>query len=380
MSKQRIGVVSTVVFVLASLLATSASATSGLLVVTASTTLTEDHFGSISIDSDHVTLDCAGHTIHGSGESAGVMLDSRNDVTVKNCLAAGFVNGYVVLDDGTPLTPNANTLISNTAVANAAAGFAIEADGTTMLRNVSRGNGADGYFISHVRDLFVRNQAIDNEGNGFSLVIADRNRLIDNLASGNAADGFSLTESLFNVFELNRAEHGGAYGFALRFGSAENTLEANEAVGNVNSGFVVRTRFSFEVPLHNRLARNRATDNGQAGFFVDGAEANLFTDNMAFRNAADGFLLLDAVDNVLVRNRAIECSDGYVLDASHANELTENLGNTNGHNGFWARNGASGNVLGSNVAQANANFDAVDDLTGSGNLWTNNHFGTTDGI
>jgi hypothetical protein len=38
----------------------TASATSGTLVITSNTTLTEDHTGNIVIGADGVTLDCAG--------------------------------------------------------------------------------------------------------------------------------------------------------------------------------------------------------------------------------------------------------------------------------------------------------------------------------
>ncbi len=41
------------------------SASSGMWVITSSTTLTEDYAGSILIETDGVTLDCAGHTVFG---------------------------------------------------------------------------------------------------------------------------------------------------------------------------------------------------------------------------------------------------------------------------------------------------------------------------
>ena len=44
-----------------------ASASSGTVTITKSTTLTEDHAGNIVIETNNVTLDCAGHTIDGGG-------------------------------------------------------------------------------------------------------------------------------------------------------------------------------------------------------------------------------------------------------------------------------------------------------------------------
>jgi len=48
--------------------------------------------------------------------------------------------------------------------------------------------------------------------------------------------------------------------------------------------------------------------------------------------------------------------------------------------GFWVGNGSSSNVLEMNTAHGNSDVDAVDELTGTGNVWTNNNFGTTSGI
>jgi hypothetical protein len=65
----------------------SSSATTGGLVITSSTTLSEDHQGNVLIDADGVTLDSAGHLISGRGVAldAGIFLGGRANVTVKNC-------------------------------------------------------------------------------------------------------------------------------------------------------------------------------------------------------------------------------------------------------------------------------------------------------
>ncbi|HSD33405.1 MAG TPA: right-handed parallel beta-helix repeat-containing protein [Gemmatimonadales bacterium] len=75
--------------------------TSGTLTITSNTTLTENHNGSIWIEADNVTLDCAGHTITGPGESpynSGVLVLSYSGVTVKNCLVTSFDQGIQVAD------------------------------------------------------------------------------------------------------------------------------------------------------------------------------------------------------------------------------------------------------------------------------------------
>ena len=70
-----------------------AAATTGTWLLTHSTTLQADYYGNIVIETDNVTLDCAGHTIHGPGDSqipAGVLITGASGVTVKRCVVAGF--------------------------------------------------------------------------------------------------------------------------------------------------------------------------------------------------------------------------------------------------------------------------------------------------
>src|SRR6266545_3673360 len=87
-------------------------ATTGTLLITSDTTLTENHDGSIVIGADNVTLDCAGHEVRGPG-FAGVLLVGRSGVMVKNCRATGFLHGVVLIGGSV-----GNTLTGNTAYAD----------------------------------------------------------------------------------------------------------------------------------------------------------------------------------------------------------------------------------------------------------------------
>jgi parallel beta-helix repeat protein len=93
------------------------------LTITTDTTLTEDYFGNIVIGADGVTLDGDGHMIIGPGTdfvicdpdtkriraTAGILLEGRTGVTVKNCRVTGFIYGFCLNGaDG-------NTLQGNTA-------------------------------------------------------------------------------------------------------------------------------------------------------------------------------------------------------------------------------------------------------------------------
>ncbi len=86
----RLLLVAAVVALALSVIAPPATASSGTLVITSDTTLTEDHHGNIVIEADNVTLDCAGHTVQAPDMPVQWRyLDSRPSgqaCTVKRCL------------------------------------------------------------------------------------------------------------------------------------------------------------------------------------------------------------------------------------------------------------------------------------------------------
>jgi hypothetical protein len=78
-----------------------APATTGTMVITTDTTLTEDHdAGSVDVGiefaADDVTLDCAGYTVSGGGIGSGILIEGHTGVTVKNCLVTAFSSGIVI--------------------------------------------------------------------------------------------------------------------------------------------------------------------------------------------------------------------------------------------------------------------------------------------
>ncbi len=130
------------------------SATADPLTITATTTLTADHSGSIIIGANGITLDCAGHSVTGSGSGNGIFLSGRTGVTVKNCEVTNFSIGF-------------------------------------RLAGFSSGN------------TFTGNTANDNGDKGFRLVQSDDNTLTGNTANDNGDKGFSLFESSDNTLTKN---------------------------------------------------------------------------------------------------------------------------------------------------------------------------------
>src|SRR5438045_7044281 len=117
----------------------AAGASTGTLIVTSNTVMTDDHQGTVIIAADNVTLDCAGHTISGPGNGygdMGIVLDGRTGVVVKNCRVTGFDNGLIVVGFAGPSTDN--TLSQNVAYGNSSSGFALNRAAATTLAGNTR--------------------------------------------------------------------------------------------------------------------------------------------------------------------------------------------------------------------------------------------------
>ncbi len=212
--------------------------TTGTLVITMNTTLSEDHFGNIIIDADNITLDCAGHAVTGSGSGTGILIQSKTGVTVKNCNVSNFRDG-IVLRFG-----SGNTLQDNTASGNDVSGFIISnTSDNTLTGNTARDNGSIGFNLGSASDnAFTENTARNNGVNGFLIFWA----------------GPPALPTSGNTFTRNIAIENGFAGFAI--GSArDNTLMENTASSNA-IGFNLFT-FSVTAVSGNTIFHNNIIDN-----------------------------------------------------------------------------------------------------------------------
>jgi parallel beta-helix repeat protein len=304
------------------------------MVLTQSTTLTADHAGNIRIVADGVTLDCAGHTVHGPGVvapgadgfSGGIDFASLKDITIRNCLVTRF-----------------------------------------------QYNGVYGYGSDNVR--IEDNRFVANGNHGIHLEAVANSVIVGNLAQGNGAInpalGIVLTESTHVTIEANAASGNRWGGIALLNGTTESGVVGNVANRN-GGGFIAQGGAS-----NNTFTGNAANGNSDGFIVVDGANGNTFTNNTADGNEYIGFQI--ATDwNTFTGNIANGNNDGFNLYGADGNVLTGNLANGNHNYGFVVFGGSSDNSLTNDTGLGNGYVDAWD--VGTGNLWSGNKFRTTFGI
>jgi parallel beta-helix repeat protein len=205
----------------------AAHATTGNLYITQDTTLTENHFGFVSISASNVTLDCANHTIQGPpGTARGITMNYVRGVTVKNCVITGsFGWGIYTVADGN----------------------------NRFLNNWISVNGTACRFNGSTQNLFQ-----------------------GNVLQGNAYGGCIVVASNSNTFAYNRVNYNTTFGLYLE-SSNNNLVVQNEAGANTHDGIYVRNSHN------NTLNANTTTHNSRNGIRIE-ANNNLVTNNYACAN------------------------------------------------------------------------------------------------
>jgi len=310
---------------------TAAWASSGTLVISSNTMLTEDHFGNILITGNKITLDCNGHVVIGPGVpgfNGGIeVAGGLSGVTVRRCKVTGFgVNGIFVGGGGID-----GRYEDNITYGNQNHGIHVDgASGCLVLNNTSRSNGAIGIVLTGATRSWILHNTVEDNINWAGIALFDGshdNVLLDNTARRNS-DGYILDVVQNNELRLNRAISNSAHGFFIR-DSQNDLVDSNTANQNL---------IGFE--------------------FTEGSNANNIQNNVADLNASDGFRVF----------------------MSDKNNLTGNTANSNGNVGFIVFGGASFNVLSRNTGHKNIAFDAYDEDSGTGNIWKDNRFDKTFGF
>jgi len=371
------------------------------LLVTSDTTLRDDHRGSVEIEADDVTLDCAGHTISGPGTRAedeygfvGILLDGRSGTTVKNCRVSGFDYGILLtarLGSGS----DGNRLVNNAAFGNRLDGVRVnESEHNVLTGNIASSNGQHGFAFLGNSNIVTRNKAFDNEFDGFtvgdgrrdivfSANISNGNRhvgfgilgtghtAVRNTAVNNGMNGVWIAGSSISL-KQNRAVRNGGHGFWITANSI--SVRRNRAVRNGVDGFAISKEFRHNEFYGNTSNRNRdhgflilgtrhtfvgneAIENGLVGFAVGGLGSGgiKFEGNRATRNKIHGFQVLDSRGNTFIRNTAsANRAAGFSLElGARENLFYQNSAYDNGEDGFRMIQDSIRNTFERNVALDN---------------------------
>jgi parallel beta-helix repeat protein len=258
-------------------------------------TLTQDVGESIQIDSDGVTLDCAGYTVAGIGTGYGILISGKTNVAIENCAVRNFSYG-IYLDSS-----NYNNLTNNNASSNS-------------------GNGINLYSSNY--NTITNNNASSNFWFGIDLHSSNYNTLTNNNASSNSHSGIFISSSSNNTLTSNIASGNFWLGIVFQY-STNNTLTNDIA----NSNYFGT---GFEHSSNNMLTGNTASGNSY-GIFLDSSSNNNFTENNASYNGENGIYVYASNNTTVSGGNASYNNNGIFFDQSFNNTIASNyaLNNTN---------------------------------------------------
>ncbi len=313
-----------------------------------------------NITAANVTLDCAGHSLTGTGTSnAYGAYSNQTNTTIKNCIfssqdagilfngsSMGAITNCSAYNSSTAgfylLSGSNNTLFSNYAETPGAYGYYLSASSNNTLfhnnastcqsgyflegstgNNLTSNNAYDspnyGYFFTMSSDSNSVTNNTDTRGYyGFALSDSQFNNLSSNYALNSTTAGFYLDDSAFNTLTGNSANNSALYGFYGTL-SSHNLFFRNAANAPVGYGYLLETDSS-----NNILSGNNVSDSGDSGFAIDSGSNNTLFNNTAYNASGFGFQVFSSDSNNLSYNNASLCTSGIYLQNSQFCHLTNN--------------------------------------------------------
>lgn len=240
--------------------------------------------------------------------------------------------------------------LNNTAYSNWDSGFYLRlSHDNFMLGNNATYNGEKTpnggiYLYNSENNTLIDNLAADNLGHGINLESSNKNNLTGNTALNNTQTGVYLLYSNNNTLANNFASANGEYGFVLTGSTGadittNNVLDSNNASNNSMSGFRIEQKPAY----YNNLTNNIAYNNSENGFVISNADGNLLYFNYAYENLMNGFLVeSNANANILDKNFAHD-NAGYGFSmTSGQNNITSSHAYNNSVGGFYLTGGFYG--------------------------------------
>lgn len=153
----------------------------GTVYIDSDYTFTSDIYEPIVVVGDNLVIDGAGHTLQGSGDCAGISLDGRHDVTIKNVRITGFFYAIVLQ----------------------------ASEEIVLIQNVIEYNIGD--VILGINNCYrckvISNTLSNNQGHTLRLGGSSYNTIEGNDVSYNAHVGISLDSSSNNIIINNIVTH-----------------------------------------------------------------------------------------------------------------------------------------------------------------------------
>jgi parallel beta-helix repeat protein len=280
-------------------------------------TLTDNIYGTITIEKSGITLIGDGYSVKGDGTTTGIYGTDLSHVTFKE----------VILEDHDC-----------------------------------------GIRLDYTSDCKLSENTVSNNHIGFYLYYSDDNTLKENTASNNLIRGFTLWHSNSNTLKENIASYNNG-GFLIQY-SNSNTIKENTFTYNfqnvlswanynifTENKFLGSTSNGMNVAFSNNnvIKKNIISESGEddAGLMLIGSAKNIISENIISDNYKGIDLMgFKTTGNIITKNTISNNDYGFYLRVRTRNEIYHN------------------NIIDNTIQAQEAGMNTWDNGAGEGNYWS----------
>ncbi|MCW4016454.1 MAG: right-handed parallel beta-helix repeat-containing protein [Candidatus Bathyarchaeota archaeon] len=257
--------------------------------------LTDNIVGyTIAVERDSIVLDGNGYTLQGNGNSTGVFIKGRNNVTVQNMKISGFTRGIYLFSD-----------------------VFMEATGNNMLYANNITNNQWGIYIQHSTNNVIRNNQLNNTGSIFvtySPLSDDMPSFINDIDTSNTVNGKPI---IYWINQHDKTVPQDA-GQVILVNCTNITVQNLDLTHNSHGVMLIYTNSST-------VTQNSITNNEDNGVYVYKSSGNSITENTIEDNGDDGVHLWHSTDNTVTGNSlTANNQNGVYLFSSSQNSINTN--------------------------------------------------------
>jgi parallel beta-helix repeat protein len=283
----------------------------------------------ITVAGDDITLDCSIYGISGTGEHAGILIDGKENVVIKNCNVTNFYYGIKVLNSnnvqiieennlqlndfyGIYLYNTENVLINNNSIINDNNGvYMISSDNTTISNNIiNLQKKFYGIYAFNTNNSEIINNTLWDNYHGIYLVNSPDTNVTSNNVSASDVYSFFIHKSTSTSHFEHNVLSTGLEAIRIKQSSNYNYFNNNTISNHISYG-VYLTDSNY-----NEFVNNTLTNNSK-NVYLSGSQYTSFTNN-SFTQSTTGIQAVSSSTSLTLINNTINSSSSPSLQINNS--------------------------------------------------------------